>query len=439
MQFQKFRRLIPLTALALCSAVWAADEPLSRQLDARVAAISDQLIAWRRDIHLHPELSGKEQRTAALVAAHLKKLGFEVKTGIAGTGVMGILKGGKPGKTIALRADMDALPVKEMTGLAFASAARSTHMGKDVDVMHACGHDGHTAILMAVAEVLAGMKEQIPGTVKFIFQPSEEGISDPLPTPQSSYGARAMVQAGVLDGVDAIFGLHVSSGLPTGVIGYRSGPLLASADSFKIRVTGRQTHGAMPWLGVDPITVSSQVVLALQTIVSRQIDITKEPAVVTVGAFNGGNRENIIPDYVDMLGTVRTFDDGMRDDIIKRVRQTAESIAAAAGAKAEVSFGDVGYSATVNDDKLTQRMVPTLARVSDGNIMVIPKVSGSEDFSEYQKKVPGLFFILGVTSKEKNPRTAAPNHSPLFTIDEAALPLGVRGLAALTLDYLAQQ
>jgi len=425
-------------ALAVSTGAQAIDDKTMQEISSRVSSIESKLVDWRRDIHQHPELSGKETRTAALVADHLRKLGLEVKTGIAGTGVLGILKGGKPGKVVALRADMDALPVKEAVDLPFASKATGTHMGKPVDVAHACGHDGHTAMLMAAAEVLAGMREQLPGTIKFIFQPAEEGISEEPSDPSAHIGARAMVDAGVLENpkVDAVFGLHLSSGLPVGVIGYRAGPILASADSYSIKVTGKQTHGAIPWGGIDPIVTAAQIVMGLQTIVSRQVDITKEPAVVTVGTIHGGNRENIIPDSVEMSGTVRTFDDGMRDDIVKRMRQTAQSIAQSSGAKADLNLGAVHYSATVNNEALTQKMVPVLTKAANGKITLVPKLSASEDFSEFQKKVPGLFFFVGSTAAGKDPRTAPVNHSPLYQVDEAALPVGARALAALAVDFL---
>ena len=318
-------------------------------LDQRTAGLQSKMVDWRRDIHQNPELSGQEVRTAKLVADHLRKLGMEVKTGVGGHGVIGLLKGELPGRVVALRADMDALPVQEVTGLPFASRVIGRNMGKDSPVMHACGHDGHTAILMGVAELLAGLRAQIPGSVKFVFQPAEEGLSEAPADPKAAIGAKAMVEQGALDNpkVDAIFGLHISpngppgttGNVPPGTIGYRSGPLMASADSLRIRVTGRQTHGAMPWRGIDPIVASAQIITALQSIVSRQLNISNEPAVLSIGAINGGNRENIIPESVEMLGTLRTFDEAMRADAKQRIVATAESIGAASGAKVEVSFG----------------------------------------------------------------------------------------------------
>lgn len=418
----------------------AAEADLNLEIETRVAAIEKSLIAWRRDIHQHPELSNQEHRTARLVAEHLRKLGLKVQTNVGGTGVVGLLKGGRPGKVVALRADMDALPVKELVDLPFASKAKGRHMGKEVDVMHACGHDGHTAILMATAEVLAGMKEQLSGSVKFIFQPAEEGASEESHHEGQHIGALAMIDAGVLDNpkVDAVFGLHLIPALPVGTIGYRPGPILASGDTFALKVSGRQTHGGFPWNGIDPIVSTSQIVMGLQTIVSRQMNIAKEPVVISIGSIHGGNRENIIPESVEMLGTVRAFDDRMRDDTLARMRTTAESIAQASGAKAEIKFIKPGYSATINDTDLSARMLPSMQRASKGNAILAPKLSASEDFSEFQKKVPGVFFFLGSTDPKRDLKTAAPNHSPKFEIDEAALAVGVRAMAMLAVDFLAQ-
>jgi len=406
---------------------------LSAAIDAAAAAIEPTMLTWRRDLHQHPELGNREFRTAGIVAKHLEELGLEVHTKVAHTGVVGLLKGALPGPVVALRADMDGLPVEERVDLPFASKARTRWNGEEVGVMHACGHDAHVAILMAVASVLAGLRERLQGSVKFIFQPAEE-----LPPDGEEGGAKLMIEEGALlnPAPDAIFGLHVTSRLPTGVIGYRSGPTMASADRFRISVTGRQTHGAMPWLGVDPIVTAAQVVLGLQTIVSRQVDITQEPAVVTVGAIKGGNRENIIPESVEMIGTIRTFDEGMRDDIHARVKETAESIAKAGRAGCEVCIRK-DYPVTVNDAQLTEAMLPTLERVAGAQrVMMTPKITGSEDFSFFQHVVPGLFFFVGVTPAGQDPRSAAPNHSPLFRIDEAGLTLGVRALAQVACDFL---
>ena len=439
MKLKKISIALGVAMMSAMSGAHAIEENVLKNIETRVGAIENKMIGWRRDLHAHPELSNQEHRTAGLVADHLRKLGLEVKTGVGGTGVLGVLKGGKPGKVVALRADMDALPVKELVNLPFASRAKGTHMGKEVDVMHACGHDAHTAILMATAEVLAGMKDQLPGTVKFLFQPAEEGPSEPLDGEHDHIGALAMVDAGVLDNpkVDAVFGLHMIPAFPVGTIGYKPGPILASGDTFAIKVTGKQTHGGFPWNGVDPIVSASQIVMGLQTIVSRQLNLTKEPAVISIGSIHGGNRENIIPESVELLGTLRTFDDGMRADTQARMRTTAESIAQASGAKAEVSFVKPGYSTTVNDETLTATMLPTLKQVTGGHAVVTPKLSASEDFSEFSKKVPGMFFFLGSSTPGKE-KTAAPNHSPKFEIDEASLAVGARAMTALTLDYLAQ-
>ena len=408
--------------------------PLSAALETAIAALQPQLIALRRDLHAHPELGNRESRTAGIVAEHLRSLGLdEVKTGVAHTGVVGLLKGAKPGPVVALRADMDALPVAEQVDLPFASKVRTEYNGEQVGVMHACGHDTHTAILMTVASVLAGQRSQLAGSVKFIFQPAEEG-----PPEGERGGAELMIAEGALKNPepDVIFGLHVISMLPSQTIGLRGGPVMASADQFKIRVLGRQTHGAAPWRGVDPIVTAAQVVLGLQTIVSRQVDITKEPAVVTVGSIKGGVRNNIIPDEVRMEGTVRTFDEAMREDIHTRIRDTATAISKAARAECEVCISR-GYDVTINDTALTELMLPSLKRVAgDERVITVPKVTGSEDFSCFQQVVPGLFFFVGVTPPGQNADTAEPNHSPRFYVDEAALPLGVRALAQMTCDYL---
>ena len=404
------------------------------QVDAAAAALESQVIAWRRDIHQHPELSNREVRTGGIVADHLRALGFAVQTGIAHTGVVGLLDTGKPGPVIALRADMDALPVAEQVDLPFASKERTTFNGQEVGVMHACGHDCHVAVLMGVAELLAGLKAQLRGQIKFIFQPAEEG-----PPPGEEGGAALMIKQGVLENPkpEVIFGLHVFAGVETGTIAYRPGPAMASSDRIRITVNGRQTHGALPWRGVDPIVISSQIVLGLQTIVSRQVDVTLEPAVVSIGAIRGGVRDNIIPDAVEMLGTVRTFNEEMRRDIHSRIRNTVELIAQSAGATAQVHF-DNAYPVTVNDIPLTERMVPTLERVAGKEkVFVGQKITGYEDFSYYQQKIPGFFYFVGITPRGVDRKESAPNHSPRFFVDESALLLGVRSLAHLALDYMA--
>ena len=423
------------------AAAHPAAQTLQAQIDTRAKAIEQQLIAWRRDIHQHPEMGNLETRTAALVAAHLRKLGMEVKTGVAVTGVVGLLKGGKPGPVVALRADMDALPVKEQVDVPFASKAKGVFLGKDVDVMHACGHDAHVAILMATAEVLAGMKEQLPGSVKFIFQPAEETPATFEPDGQKIWGAKQMIKEGVMQNpkVDAVFGLHVSSSYPAGWIAWLPGPAMAAAEHFLIDVQGKQTHGARPCQGIDPIVTGSQIVMGLQTIISRQSNIALEPAVITVGTFHGGNRMNIVPDAVSMTGTVRTYDEGMKKDIHRRIATTATNIAESAGTTAKVKVVEL-YNAVVNPPDLTAQMAPTLQRVAgSGNYGVMPKASASEDFSFYQQEAPGLFFNLGVTPKGTEPAKAAPNHSPHFYVDESGLIYGVRALANLTVDYMLQK
>ena len=409
-------------------------QDLNAAVADRVQAVMPKVVAWRRDIHEHPELSNREVRTAGVVAAHLKALGLDVQTGVARTGVVGVLKGGRPGRVVALRADMDALPVTEQGDLPFKSTARSTYDGQDVGVMHACGHDAHVAMLMGVAEVLAGVRAQLPGTVKFIFQPAEEG-----PPPGETGGAAEMVAQGALDNpkVDAIFGLHVMP-LEHGTLWTRGGGLMASSDTVKITVRGKQTHGAAPWDGIDPIVVSAQIITALQTIVSRQIDLTAAPAVVTIGRINGGVRFNIIPDTVVLEGTIRALDRAVQRDLHARVKRTAESIAASAGAVAEVSFEIDTAPITYNDPALTTRMTPTLRRVSDQRLFEARPRTLAEDFSRFQQKVPGMFFYLGVNRPGVDPATVAANHSPLFFVDEGALPVGVRALASLAIDFLSQ-
>jgi amidohydrolase len=408
-------------------------QDLNAAVADRIGAVMQKVIAWRRDIHQHPELSNREVRTAGVVAAHLKALGLDVQTGVAKTGVVGVLKGGRPGRVVALRADMDALPVTEQSDLPFKSTARSTYDGQDVGVMHACGHDAHVAMLMGVAEVLAGVRAQLPGTVKFIFQPAEEG-----PPPGETGGAAEMVAQGALDNpkVDAIFGLHVMP-LEHGTLWTRGGGLMASSDTVKITVRGKQTHGAAPWDGVDPIVVSAQIITALQTIVSRQIDLTAAPAVVTIGRINGGVRFNIIPDNVVLEGTIRALDRAVQRDLHARVKRTAESIAESAGATAEVSFEIDTAPITFNDTALTTRMTPTLRRVSDQRLFEARPRTLAEDFSRFQQKVPGMFFYLGVNRPGADPATVAANHSPLFYVDEGALPVGVRAMAALAIDFLS--
>ncbi len=405
-------------------------------MDELFDKVEPRVVAWRRDFHQNPELGNREFRTSAIVAAHLKGLGFdEVREKVAHTGVVGVLRGGKPGPVVALRADMDALPVREEVDVPFRSEVKTEWNGMQCGVMHACGHDAHTAILMGVAEVLAQVRERIAGTVVFLFQPAEEGAPG-----DEGGGAQMMIDEGCLADpkVEAIFGLHVTSNHHTGKLGYRSGPLMASSDELRIFLRGNQTHGAMPWLGVDPIVVGSQVVVGLQTIVSRQMNITKEPSVVTVGVFHGGVRDNIIPDEVKMEGTIRTFDEEQRDAIHDHVKRITEMIAAAGGAKARVQIKR-GYDVVVNDPALTDFTVPVLERVAGKeNVGVVDKVCGAEDFSFFQKAVPGVFIRVGCTPPDREIRASAPNHSPRFYVDEGCLKLGVKALSTLALDWLAK-
>jgi amidohydrolase len=398
-----------------------------------VAAEQAQVIAWRRDIHEHPELSNREVRTSALVAGHLKSLGLEV-TVYANTGVVGLLRGGEPGPTVALRADMDALPVIEQTQLPFMSHATSTYRGETVGVMHACGHDTHTAMLMGVADILVKVRGGLKGNVLFLFQPAEEGAPE-----GEEGGAALMLKQGVFDNYhpQAVFGLHVVSALQVGQIGYRPGPMMAGADGYKILVQGRSTHGARPWEGVDPIVIAAQIVGAMQTVVSRQIDITAHPAIVSVGAIKGGIRDNIIPATVEMIGTIRTFDLAQRAVIVDHLKQLVENTAIAGGATATFEVGQDSYPVLVNDPELTQRMLPTLKAVAgDAHVVMLPLITASEDFAFFAQKVPGMYINIGITPLDKDPGTAPPNHSPYFYVDETGLPTGVRVMAQLAVDYL---
>ncbi len=425
---------VALIALTSSAAALPVAGPIqSQELGTAIESVVSKVIEWRHDIHEHPELGNREFRTAEKVAEHLRALGLdEVQTGVAHTGVVGILRGGLPGPVVALRADMDALPVAEQTGLPFASQAIGEFNGQEVPVMHACGHDAHTAILMGAAEVLTGMREQIPGTIKFVFQPAEEGA----PAGEEG-GAALMIEQGVLKAPapEAIFGLHVFPG-PPGTIGYRPEGALAAADELHIRVEGSQTHGSMPWLGVDPIIVSAQIMTALQLIPSRQLDVTRAPAVITVGSIHGGVRGNIIPDSVEMTGTIRTFDPNMREEILERIRNTATQIAEAAGATATVAFRPYA-PVTYNDPDLTARMVPTIEwAAGPGMSFLMPRVMGAEDFAHYQQEIPGLYVSLGVSKADAGPEDLAPNHSPFFFVNDDAMLAGLRTMVGLPLGYL---
>jgi amidohydrolase len=426
-----------LTAIVLGSAapIGGAAPPVSADpdVDRALRAIEPKVIAWRRDIHQHPELSNREFRTAELVAAHLRRLGIEVRTGVAHTGVVGILRGARPGGVVALRADMDALPVEEQVDLPFASHARAQFEGREVGVMHACGHDTHTAMLMGAAEVLAALRERLAGTVVLVFQPAEEGAPE-----GEEGGARLMIKEGLLERdprPTAIFGLHVWPGEP-GTISYRARGSMAAADRLHIVIHGIQTHGAQPWHGVDPIIVAAQIMTGLQMIPSRQLNSTTAPSVITIGSIHGGVRGNIIPDRVELDGTIRTFDPGVREELLLRARRTATDIAASAGATADIQIEPYA-PVTYNDPQLAVRMRPTLERAAGAhNVREMDLVMGSEDFSWYTEKIPGLYAFLGINRPGVPAGQAADNHSPLFFVNEDALATGVRMLVMLAMDYL---
>lgn len=415
-------------ALALSMAAPAAAQSFDAAVFAKAKAVQPKVVAWRRDIHEHPELSNSEVRTAALVAAHLKALGFEVRTGVAKTGVVGILRGGKPGGVVALRADMDALPVVEQTGLPFASKVKATYNGAEVGVMHACGHDAHVAILMGAAEILASMKDRIPGTVVFLFQPAEEG-----PPAGEEGGAPLMIKEGALanPAPTAVFGLHVGPGQP-GALTWRPGPMLAASDGYEIKLKGKQTHGANPSNGIDIASMQAEIVLAFNQIAARQVNVTRTPTILTVATVHGGVRQNIIPDDMVLSGTLRTFDPALRTDVMARAEKAVESIASRYGGSGKIIW-NTPNPVTANDPALTARMKPTLARAARGKIKDdIDYITGAEDFSYFQQKVPGVFYNLGIGFPK------GVNHSPLFdVVDEGALEVGVRAQALTALDYLA--
>ena len=412
----------------------ASAEQLQAQLDNDLEPLMKKVIEWRHDLHQFPELSNREFKTSKKVENHLRSLGLEVTTGIAHTGVVAILKGGKPGPLVALRADMDGLPVTEMTGLSFASAQTDTYNGQEVGVMHACGHDAHVAILMGVAEFLTSVRDELAGSVMFIFQPAEEGA----PVGEEG-GAKLMLKEGIwkTNKPDVIFGLHVTNA-PHGIIGYREGPFMAASDAWKFTIKGRQAHGSTPWESIDPIMVAFQIGNNIQTIISRKLNLTESPAVISVGSIHGGVRSNIIPDVVEMEGTIRTFDPAIREQIFIELRKIAETTAAMAGATVEVLLpnGD-NYPVTVNDPDLTQRVLPTLRDIV-GKDMVYRsgRSMGAEDFSFFAQQVPGFYFYLGVNKIGADLSSTAGNHSPLFIIDDGALPVGVKALTHMTIDYL---
>lgn len=422
--------------LFLLSGMAVGQTKLRPAIDKKAAEIESKVIDWRRDIHQNPELGNQEVRTAKMVADHLRSLGIEVTENVAVTGVVGILKGGKPGPTVALRADMDALPVTERVDLPFKSTVTATYNGQQTGVMHACGHDTHVAILMGVAEVLAGMKNDLQGTVKFLFQPAEEGIYEPGVT---SWGAKQMVEEGVMKDVDAVFGLHIGSQMEVGKIGYRSGPAMAGVDNLEITVHGTQAHGASPWSGVDPIVTSAQIVSGLQTIISRNVNITQTPAVVTVGAIHGGIRHNIIPEKVEMIGTIRTFGDEQQALVHRRITEIATNIAESAGGKADVNITKL-YPSTINDPTLTKQMEPSiLAAAGEENVIINELITGAEDFSFFQREKPGLFISLGGMKKGGDPTKTPSHHTPDFYIDEGGFVLGMRVMSYFVVDYMGMK
>ena len=415
------------------SSAYGQDAATRQKVSEMTESIEAQVIEWRRHFHANPELSNREFKTAEKVAAHLENLGMEVQTGVAHTGVVGVLRGGRPGPVVGLRADMDALPVTERVNLPFASKVTTIYNDQEVGVMHACGHDTHIAILMGVAEMLSSMKDELQGTVKFIFQPAEEGAPN-----GEEGGADMMVAEGVLKNpdVDVIFGLHIWATENAGTIGYRPGGLMASSDVFEIVVKGIQSHGSQPWNGVDPIVVSAQIINGLQTIVSRQLELTNEAAVVTVGKITGGVRSNIIPEEVEMIGTIRALDTGMQDQIHERIRRTATHIAQSMGAEAEVTIRR-GYPITYNDPNLTAEVEPVLrASAGEENVRLMNAVTGAEDFSYYANEIPGFFFFLGGKPHDQPKEKTAAHHTPDFFIDESSFQVGLRTLTNLTLDYM---
>ena len=392
------------------------------------------MIEWRRHLHQYPELGNREFKTAEYIEKHLRRLGLEVRTKVAKTGVIGILRGGQPGATIGLRADMDGLPVAERVNLPFASKEKSEYNGQPVSVMHACGHDSHVAMLLGTAEVLSGMKQKVPGTVVFIFQPAEEG-----PPAGEEGGAELMVKEGAMDNpkIDAIFGIHIDASLEIGKIEYRSGSFMAASDWFTIKVKGKQTHGSTPWTGIDPIAVSGQIINGLQMIVSRQSELTKAPVVITIGRINAGVRENIIPEELTMSGTIRTLDEEMQKAVHERIKRTAQKIAESMGATAEVSI-DPKTPVTYNTPELVQRMLASLEKsVGKENLLETNWITGAEDFSFYRQKAPAFFFQVGGMPKGKNPKEAAPHHTPDFYIDDSRLDVGIKAFSNIVFDYNA--
>lgn len=424
---------VALSCLLASSCFAQMSSKLQAKVDQQAREIESRVIEWRRHFHQYPELSNNEFKTAAIVADHLKKLGIEIQTGVAKTGVVGLLKTGKPGPVIALRADMDALPVTERNSLPFASKERTVFNGQETGVMHACGHDTHVAILMAVAEILSKNKNDLKGTVKFIFQPAEEG-----PPEGEDGGAGLMIKEGALDNpkVDVIFGLHIQSITTLGTILYKPAGMMAASDWFTIKVKGKQSHGAAPWMGIDPVVVSAQIINGLQTIVSRQTELTKEAAVISVGRIQAGVRENIIPEEAFMAGTIRTLDNDMRQKIHDKLKLTATKIAESAGATAEVSIVNK-TPITYNNIALTEKMVPSLQKAAGASkVTEINAVTGSEDFGFFQQNVPGLFFFVGAMPPDQDPSKVPAHHTPDFMIDERGMLVGLKAMLNVTLDFM---
>jgi amidohydrolase len=417
---------------ALFGTMFLHSQQKTDAIETAVSKIESKCIAWRRDLHQHPELGNREFRTAKLIADHLRSLGLEVKENVAHTGVVGILKGSKPGPVIGLRADMDALPVTERGDLPFKSAAKATFNGQEVGVMHACGHDTHVAMLMSVAEILAGMKSDLAGVVKFVFQPAEEG-----PPQGEEGGADLMVKEDVLDTpkVDVMFGLHINAQTPVGQIKYREKGMMAASDWFTINIHGKQSHGAQPWLGIDPVVIGAQIIEGLQSIVSRQMELTKNAVVISTTIFKAGVRENIIPEEVTLSGTIRTLDTAMQKDIWSRIERTAKNIAEASGATADVKIVSKTL-VTYNNPQLTAQMLSSLQKATHNNALVMDAVTGAEDFSYFAAKVPSLFFYVGGLPPGKDPGTSAPHHTPDFYVDESGMKTGIKAFCYLVTDYM---
>jgi len=408
-------------------------QKLYEEIDEQTDKIFDQVVDWRRHFHQNPELSNREEETAKFIADYLRDLGIKVEAGVAHTGVVGVLEGGKKGPVVGLRADIDALPVKERADVPFKSTKTTTYLGKEVGVSHACGHDAHIAMLMGAAKILSNMKEELQGTVKFIFQPAEEGAP-----PGEEGGAELMVKEGVLEDpdVDVVFGQHINSQTEVGKIRYRPEGTMAASDRFVITVNGKQTHGSTPWTGVDPIVTSAKIIEGLQSIISRQTELTKAAAVISVGKIESGVRNNIIPEEAEMIGTIRTLDTGMQDIIHRKIRHVVTKTAESMGATAEVKIEE-GYPVTYNDPQLTEQMLPTLQGIAGSDDVILSDaITGAEDFSFFQKEVPGLYWFVGGMPKGMNPAEAPPHHTPDFYIEEEGMKLGIKSMVGQTVDFM---